>query len=134
MVTAEIGLLARLLFGGVMGFTGVNHFLNTDEMAGYAEAKGLPLPRLGVVGSGVVLVGGGIGIVTGVAPVLSAGALATFLVVAAVVFHDFWAVPGDQRQDELTSFLKNVALAGGALALLVAGGAVWGIGAGVRLL
>ena len=134
MVTAEIGLLARLLFGGVMGFTGVNHFLNTDEMAGYAEAKGLPLPRLGVVGSGVVLVGGGIGIATGVAPVLSAGALATFLVVAAVVFHDFWAVPGDQRQDELTSFLKNIALAGGALALLVAGGAVWGIGAGVRLL
>lgn len=134
MVTAEIGLLARLLFGGVMSFTGVNHFLNTDEMAGYAEAKGLPLPRLGVVGSGVVLVGGGIGVVTGVAPVLSAGALATFLVVAAVVFHDFWAVPGDQRQDELTSFLKNVALAGGALALLVAGGAVWGIGAGVRLL
>jgi putative oxidoreductase len=133
MVVAELGLAARVLFGGVLAFTGLNHFQNVDAMTGYAEAKGLPLPRVGVVGSGVVLVGAGLGVVTGVAPVLAAGALAVFLVAAAVLFHDFWAVSADQKQDEMTHFLKNVALAGGALSLLVAGADVWAYGAGVRV-
>ncbi len=131
MVAAEIGLVARVLFGGVLAFTGVNHFQDVDAMTGYAEAKGLPLPRVGVVGSGVVLVAGGLGLVAGVAPVLAAGALAVFLVVAAVLFHDFWAVPQDQQQEEMTHFLKNVALAGGALSLLAAGADVWAYGVGV---
>jgi len=131
MVAAELGLVARVLFGGVLAFTGLNHFQNVDAMTGYAEAKGLPLPRAGVVGSGVLLVGAGLGVAAGVAPVLAAGALAVFLLVTAVLFHDFWAVPADQTQDEMTQFLKNVALAGGALALLVGGTEVWAYGVGV---
>jgi len=39
--------------------------------------------------------------------------------------HDFWAVPEDQQQDEMTQCLKNVALAGGALALLAVAGTAW---------
>jgi putative oxidoreductase len=126
-------LLARVLFGGVLAFMGVNHFGSVDEMAGYAEHKGLPAPRLSVIASGVVLVAGGLGIVLGVVPVLAAGALAVFLLVSAVTMHDFWAVPDDQAQDEMTGFLKNVALAGGALALLAVGGQAWpyAVGAGV---
>ncbi|MFC4358371.1 DoxX family membrane protein [Halobium salinum] len=124
-LASELLLLARLLFGGVLAFTGLNHFTNTDAMTGYAEAKGLPAPRLGVVGSGVLLVLGGLGLVFGVFPVLAAGALAVFLVVSALVFHDFWAVPEDQQQTEMTQFLKNVALAGAALALLALGGTQW---------
>jgi uncharacterized membrane protein YphA (DoxX/SURF4 family) len=133
MVAAEIGLIGRVLFGAVLVLTGLNHFQNVDAMTGYAEAKGLPLARVGVVGSGVVLVGGGLGIAAGVFPVIAAGALATFLVAAAVLFHNFWAVPDDQAQDEMTHFLKNVAMAGGALVLLAAGPAVWrhGVGVGV---
>ena len=40
--------------------------------------------------------------------------------------YDFWSV-GDpeQRQQEMTDFLKNVALVGGALVLLAVGGGAW---------
>jgi uncharacterized membrane protein YphA (DoxX/SURF4 family) len=131
MVAAEIGLVGRALVGGVLAFTGLNHFTSVDAMTGYAEAKGLPLPRVGVVGSGVVLVGGGVGVAVGAAPVLAAGALATFLLASAVLFHDFWAAPEDQRQNEMNHFLKNVAMAGGALVLLAAGPQVWTYGVGV---
>jgi uncharacterized membrane protein YphA (DoxX/SURF4 family) len=131
MVAAEIGLLGRVLFGALLAFTGVNHFQNVDAMTGYAEAKGLPLPRVGVVGSGVVLIAGGLGIVAGVAPVLAAGALAVFLVAAAVLFHDFWAAPEEERQNEMNHFVKNVVMAGGALTLLTAGPTVWTYGLGV---
>jgi len=43
--------------------------------------------------------------------VLAGFALVTFLLASAVTIHDFWAVPEDQAEDELTGFLKNVALA-----------------------
>jgi uncharacterized membrane protein YphA (DoxX/SURF4 family) len=59
--------------------------------------------------------------------------LAVFLLVSAVAMHDFWAVPEDQTQDEMTSFLKNVAMAGGALTLLAVGGSEWPYAVGVGL-
>lgn len=118
-------LVARVLFGGVIAFTGLNHFLDTEGMTGYAQHKGLPAPKLSVLGSGLLLIAGGLAVVIGVFPVLAALTVAVFLVVAAVVFHDFWAVPEGQRQDEMTSFLKNVALAGGALALAVLATETW---------
>jgi putative oxidoreductase len=128
-------LAGRLLFGGVLAFMGLNHFMQTESMTGYAEAKGLPAPRLGVLGSGGLLVLAGLGIAAGVFPVVAAGALAVFLLTSAVVFHDFWTVEDPEtQQQEMTDFLKNVALAGGALTLLAAGGAEWPLAAGLTLL
>lgn len=112
-------LVARVLLGGVIAFTGLNHFMDTENMTGYAQHKGVPAPKLSVLGSGSLLVLGGLSIVLGVYPVVGSLAVAAFLVIAGLLFHDFWAVPEDQQQDEMTHFLKNVALAGGALALAV---------------
>jgi len=131
-LAGELFLLGRLLFGGVLAFTGLNHFTDVDGMAGYAEFKGLPLPRLSVVASGVLLALGGLGIVVGAFPVLAAGALAVFLVVSAVTMHDFWAADDpDEKQSEMTSFLKNLYGAGAALALLALGGSAWPYAVGI---
>jgi len=127
-------LVARVFLGGVLAFTGLNHFMQVDGMTGYAEHKGLPAPRLSVVFSGGLLVLAGLGIVLGAFPVLAGFALATFLLVSAVTMHDFWAVPEDQAQDEMTSFLKNVALAGGALALAAIGTSTWAYSVGISAL
>lgn len=123
-------LVARVLFGGVVAFTGLNHFLDGEGMIGYAQHKGLPAPTLAVYGSGAVLVLGGISIVLGVLPVVGAVAVTIFLLVAAVLMHDFWAVSADEQQTEMTQFLKNVALAGGALALAVLGLQNWAFSLG----
>ena len=130
---AALFLVARLLFGGVLAFMGVNHFLNADGMIPYAEAKGLPVPSAAVYGSGGLLLFSGLLVIVGAYPVVAAGALATFLLVTAVTMHDFWAVPEDQQQDELTQFLKTVAMAGGAVALLAVAGTAWpySVGLGV---
>jgi uncharacterized membrane protein YphA (DoxX/SURF4 family) len=131
---AELFLLARVLFGGVLAFMGLNHFTNVDEMAGYAEFEGLPAPRLSVLASGGLLVLGGAGLVVGAFPVLAAGALATFLLVSAVTVHDFWTVDDpEEQQSEMTDFLKNVLAAGAAVGFLALGGAAWpyAVGAGV---
>ena len=118
-------LLARVLFGGVLAFMGLNHFLNVDEMTGYAEFKGLPAARASVLGSGGLLVLGGLSVVLGVLPSIGAGALAAFLVGSAVTMHDFWTLEGEEAQNEMTAFLKNLFGAGGALAFLALAGATW---------
>ena len=120
----ELFLLARLLFGGVLAFTGLNHFTDTDSMAGYAEFKGLPAPRASVLLSGGLLIFGGLSLVAGVYPTIGAGALAVFLLASGLMMHDFWAVDEDV-QTEMTQFLKNVYGTGAAVAFLVAASVPW---------
>ena len=123
---AEVAfLLARVGFGGVLAFMGLNHFLNVEEMAGYAEFKGVPAPEASVLLSGGLLVFGGLSVVTGVLPAVGAGALAVFLPLSAVTMHDFWDVEGEEAQTEMTQFLKNIGLTAGALAFLALSGVAW---------
>ncbi|WP_435097804.1 DoxX family membrane protein [Halarchaeum sp. P4] len=124
-LAGEFFLVGRVLFGLVLAYMGLNHFQSADWLAGYAESKGVPAPKVGVLVSGGLLVLGGLAVVVGAFPVLASGGLALFLLVSAVTIHDFWAAPEDQQQDEQTAFLKNVGLAGGALVLLSLGGAAW---------
>jgi uncharacterized membrane protein YphA (DoxX/SURF4 family) len=132
--TGAVLLLAgRVLFGGFLAFAGLNHFLSADEMSEYAAAKGVPAPGVGVVASGAVLVLGGLGILFGAYPVVAAGGLATFFLVVTPVMHDFWAVPEDQTEEELTNFLKNAELLGAALVFLALGDLRWGFALGTGL-
>lgn len=124
-------LLARVVFGLVLAFMGLNHFMDVEGMAGYADAKGVPAPEFGVVASGVVLLLGGLGIALGAYPALAAGALATFFVVATPLMHDFWNA--EDTQGEMTHFLKNAALLGGSLAFLALGGVEWPLALNVGL-
>jgi uncharacterized membrane protein YphA (DoxX/SURF4 family) len=134
-LAGELFLLGRILFGATLAFMGLNHFMDVDTMAGYAEFKGLPAPRFSVIASGLLLVLGGLGVVLGAFPVLAAGALAAFLLVSAVTMHDFWSIDDpEEKQNEMTSFLKNVYGAGAAVALLAVGGTAWPYALGLGLL
>jgi len=133
-LSGEVFLLGRLGFGLVLAFMGLNHFLDADAMTGYADAKGLPAPGAAVLGSGGLLLFGGLGIALGAFPALAAGGLALFLLVSAVTMHDFWAAPEGEVQAELTDFLKNVGLAAGALGFLALAGTAWPYAVGVSLL
>jgi uncharacterized membrane protein YphA (DoxX/SURF4 family) len=132
-VEGTILLFARVLLGGVLAFMGLNHFLQTDGMAAYAKAKRVPFPRASVLFSGGQLAFGGVLLALGAYPVIAAGALASFFLVATPMMHDFWSVPEDQQQDEMTQFLKNVALFGAALVVLAVAPQEWAFAVGVSL-
>lgn len=124
--SAIVFLLARVLFGGVIAFMGLNHFMQADDLAGYAEMKGIPAPRLAVLGSGALLVAGGLSIILGVLPAVGAGLVFVFLAVTTPKMHDFWNVDDPERQQqEMTDFLKNTVIAGASLLLIAIGGASW---------
>ena len=126
-------LLGRALFGLVVAFMGLNHFVNVESMAGYAGAKGVPAPKLAVALSGGMLLFGGLGVAAGVFPTLAAGALVVFFLVATPTMHDFWAAPEDQQQTEMTQFLKNVVMLGASATFLALSGADWPYALGVGL-
>lgn len=118
-------LLGRVLFGGLLVFQGLNHFMNLEDMSGYAGMKGIPAPRLAVGATGALLVLGGVGIVLGIYPALAAALLVVFFVGVTPVMHDFWAAPEEQRQAEMINFIKNVELLGAALVVLALSGTGW---------
>lgn len=126
-------LLGRLLFGVVLAFMGLNHFMDTDQMTGYAEHKGVPAPKASVLLSGAMLVLGGLGIAAGVYPVLSGALLVVFHIASAFMMHDFWSVPEEQTQDEMTQFLKNMTMTGAALTFMAIGGQEWAYAVDVGL-
>ncbi|WP_135534070.1 DoxX family membrane protein [Halostella pelagica] len=119
-------LVGRVLFGAVLAFTGLNHFVDTESMVGYADAKGVPAAGLMVPFTGGMLLVGGLLVALGLYPLLGAGALATFLLLATPKMHDFWNVDDpQQQQNEMNSFLKNAAMFGTAIVLLALSTRAW---------
>lgn len=119
-------LIGRVLFGGLLAFQGLNHFMNLDEMAGYAGSKGIPAPKIAVAGSGGLLGLGGVGIILGVYPVVAAALLVVFFLIVTPTMHDFWTIDDEDRQQaEMVNFLKNVELLGASLLFIALGTQHW---------
>ena len=72
-----------------------------------------------------MLVLGGLSVLLGLFPVVGLVLIVVFLLPTSVIIHNFWTVEDPQaRAAEQINFLKNLALAGAALAL-VYGAADW---------
>jgi len=109
-------LVGRAIFGGYFLYNGINHFLQKDQLSGYASAKGVPSANLAVQASGALMVLGGLSLLTGYKPKLGSALITTFLAGVTPSMHRFWSEDNpQQKQLEMINFLKNVALVGGAM-------------------
>lgn len=117
-----IALLGRILLVPLFVGGGISHLTKTRDMAAYAQAKGVPqgAARPIVIGSGLMILVGGLMVLLGVWADLGALLLVAFLVPTALVMHAFWKVDDPQAQPvEQAQFMKNLALAGAALLMFV---------------
>lgn len=73
------------------------------------------MPEVAAVGTILVEVIAGLAIAVGFKTRYAALALAVFTLLAAVLFHNYWAVPEAQMRVQQIMFFKNVALVGGLL-------------------
>lgn len=113
-------LVGRILFAALFLGASYGHLAQTQAMAGYAESRGVPMARLAVQGSGVLLVLGALSVLLGVWGDLGALLLVVFLVSTAVMMHGFWAETDPMtKQMELVQFQKDLALAGASLVVFV---------------
>ena len=137
MSVTEIALIAgRVLFALLFVSSGVNHFTQNAAMTGYAKYKKIPMAKISVYVSGLMLVLGGIYIALGFYADLGALLLAIFLIPTAFLMHAFWKESdATAKQNETISFFKNLSLAGAALIIfaLLRGGADFGSNVGTLL-
>jgi uncharacterized membrane protein YphA (DoxX/SURF4 family) len=109
-------LAGRLIFGGYFLYNGINHFLERESLIEYARSKGVRKPEAAVAGSGLLILGGGLSILTGAFPKLGAGLISTFLLAVSPRMHAFWReTDPQQRMNEMVNFTKNMALVGASL-------------------
>ena len=112
-------LIGRILFGGYFLYSGINHLRQRKDMANYTASKGVPAPEVAVTASAVPLIIGGTSMLLGVKPKWGAMAILGFLAGVSPIMHDFWRNEDpNERMNNMVNFMKNLALAGGALALM----------------
>ncbi len=100
--------------------SGYAHFKNLKAMTGYAQSKGVPMPREGVLLTGLMMVLGGLGILLGVQIGWSVLLLVIFLLVAAFQMHNYWKDTEPMaKMGNRINFYKNLALVGSLLMLLM---------------
>ncbi len=109
-------LLARILLAAIFILAGFAKLTDISGTAGYFGMYNLPAPTVVAVIVGLVELVGGLAILIGFQTRLASWGLAIFCVATALVAHMNWA-----EMAEMISFQKNLAIAGGFLALSVAG-------------
>jgi len=113
-------ILGRVLFSLLFISSGVAHLTKLEAMTGYAQYKKVPAAKLSVIVTGLMLIIGGLYVALGIYADLGALLLSIFLLLSAFKMHDFWTVTDSQaKQSEMTSFMKNLALAGASLIIFV---------------
>jgi putative oxidoreductase len=113
---AAASLAGRVLLAAIFLISGVGKVFDPASTIAYIRSAGLPLPVLAYAAALSFELVGGAFLMIGYRTRSVAGLLAAFAIVTAVVFHGALADP-----NQLVHFLKNLAIAGGLLQLVVFG-------------
>jgi putative oxidoreductase len=114
-----VALIGRILFVLLFFGSAFGHLTQTEAMAGFAASRGLPQPKLAVLGSGVLMLVGAVLVLLGIWMDLGALLLVIFLIPTAILMHPFWKETEPMaKQNEMIAFQKDMALAGAALLIL----------------
>ena len=113
-MTNTLDLIGRILISALFLLNGIFKINNYDGTTGWMESFGMP--GILIIPAIILEIAGPILIIIGYKTKLAAGLLSIFCIATAVIFHNDFS---DQMQ--FTSFLKNIALAGGFLLIVVNG-------------
>ena len=112
-----IPLIGRILFSLIFISSGImGHMVGLTDTAAYAASQGVPMPTVLVLVSGIIAVLGGLSVLLGYKAKLGALLLVVFLVPVSFIMHNFWTISDPMtRTIQISLFMKNISLIGGAL-------------------
>jgi len=114
-------LVGRVLLALIFIIAGYGKITGFEGTVGYMQAYNVPMTQVLAVLAIIVELGGGLMIAVGWKARWAAAAIFIFVLVASFIFHAFWAVPADQAQLQNIMFMKNLAIMGGMLYIIVYG-------------
>ena len=116
-----VALVGRILLAVMFIISGFGKIAGFDGTVGYIASKGLPIAQLVAIGTIAVELGGGIMLAVGFKARWAALALAIFTLLAAIIFHNFWAAEAAQKMSQQINFMKNISIVGGMLMVFAFG-------------
>ena len=118
-------LIGRIMFSIMFIGSGIGHLMDTEGSTAYAEGKGLANAQLMVQISGACLAAGGVATLLGIWVDLALLLIAVLVLIIGFMLHAFWKETDQMaQQNEMSMFMKNLTIAGGALM----GSAIYGSG------
>lgn len=123
-VIAKFGpLVGRIMLALLFILAGWDKIPGFEGTAAYMAAKGLPMVEVLLVLTIIIELGGGLLILLGWQARWAALIIFLFLIPVTVIFHPFWADPG-----EFNVFFKNLAIMGGMLYIVTHGSGPYSLG------
>jgi putative oxidoreductase len=128
VVRGVLSVLGRLLLITIfLSSALMNKIPNYQATVGVMEEHGVPVPQVLLPLAIVFLIVGSLTVLVGYQARLGAALLAVFLVLASYYFHNFWAVPEEQKQGQMIHFMKNLGLLGAMLFIMANGPGAWSL-------
>jgi putative oxidoreductase len=127
-VQGIVAVLGRILLCTIFLLSAVgNKIPNFSAVAGVMAKEGVPAPQFMLVGAIIFLIAGSLSVVIGYKARFGAGLLLVFLVLATYFFHDFWTFTGQEQQEQMIQFMKNLGLMGAMLLVIANGPGPWSL-------
>lgn len=120
-------LAGRILIAVIFLISGFFKVGGYTQMVSYATALHLPAPGLAIAAAAAVELACGLAILVGFKTRIVAWVLFLYLIPVTYIFHNFWAVQGQEQQVQMVNFLKNVAIMGAMLVLSVNGAGAYSV-------
>lgn len=115
-----LSVIGNVILGLFFVIMGINHFGKMKVMADYAKSKKVPAPGLAVFVTGLMLLFGGLSVLTGAYLEYGLWLLVIFLFFVSFWMHNFWADKNaEMKMNNMVNFLKNMALMGAILMLMM---------------
>ena len=114
-------LVGRILIGILFLVAGFMKVMNIAGTTGYMTKLGFPAPELMAYLSTIIELGAGVLLIIGWQTRRVAWLLIVYVVIATGMAHRFWEYEPAQRVNQINHFLKNLALIGAMLYIVVSG-------------
>jgi len=114
-------LAARTALALIFLSSGLSKLAAPESTGSYIASKGLPFGTLLAVAAGVLELAAGTSVLLGLRARWGAFALIAFLIPVTLIFHNPFGLQGTAAQMQMIQFMKNLAIAGGLLAIAAFG-------------
>jgi len=121
-----ITLIARVLFSLIFLMAGLSNF--SAAVIGYAASQGVPMANILVPLSGAIAITGALSIILGYKTKIGSLLIVLFLLPVSFMMHPFWKITDPmQQQIQMSMFMKNMSMLGGALFFFVQGAGAYSL-------
>ncbi len=114
-------LVGRILLSAIFILAGFHKITGFENTAGYMASKGLPMTEVLLVLTIIIELAGGIMLLVGWQARWAATAIFLFLIPVTLVFHPFWSFEAQEAMTQYHAFMKNLAIMGGMLFVMIHG-------------